>query len=56
MTDWLPTLYTAGGGHMRDLGPVDGVDQWRTLTEAAPSSRREVLIDLYKDGRTGALR
>ena len=36
LTDWLPTLYRLGGGDVRDLGDIDGIDQlpvirWTTI-------------------------
>ncbi|XP_047002607.1 arylsulfatase B-like isoform X1 [Schistocerca americana] len=31
ITDWLPTLYSAAGGNLSDLGPVDGVNLWPWL-------------------------
>ncbi|XP_059085957.1 arylsulfatase I-like [Tigriopus californicus] len=31
VTDWLPTLYRAGGGDPHELGPIDGLDQWNLL-------------------------
>ncbi|KAL1442904.1 hypothetical protein MTO96_030563 [Rhipicephalus appendiculatus] len=31
ISDWLPTLYSAAGGNVEDLGDIDGVDMWRSL-------------------------
>ncbi|XP_055355360.1 arylsulfatase B-like isoform X2 [Paramacrobiotus metropolitanus] len=42
LTDWLPTLMTATGG--MPVRNVDGVDQWKSLVEAAPSMRNELLM------------
>ena len=43
MTDWLPTLYSAAGGNVQDLGPIDGIDQWNSLKTYGPSRRKEML-------------
>lgn len=31
ITDILPTLYSASGGNIKDLGDIDGLDQWNQL-------------------------
>jgi arylsulfatase A-like enzyme len=48
VTDWLPTLYTAAGGNLKDLGSVqlDGVDQWDALVHDRPSRREKVLLSI----------
>ena len=57
VTDWLPTLVAAAGLTMKALGrpctacnrsvaPLDGVNQWPTLSTGAPSARNVVLLDL----------
>ncbi|KAK7789360.1 hypothetical protein R5R35_010315 [Gryllus longicercus] len=56
ITDWLPTFYGLAGGNVSSLGRVDGVDVWRALDEAAPSPRREVLINLDDVSAYAALR
>ena len=45
MTDWLPTFYSAAGGNVQDLGPIDGVDQWNSLKTFGASSRKEMLYN-----------
>ena len=56
VTDWLPTLYTAAGGNAKDLGPIDGLDQWASLAHGKTSPRLEMLygIRLSGGGRNGA--
>ncbi|KAE8742865.1 hypothetical protein FOCC_FOCC011546 [Frankliniella occidentalis] len=50
-TDWLPTFYQAAGGNMSDLGPLDGVSQWGSLTSAsALAPRSEVLVNIDEAG------
>ncbi len=46
VTDWLPTLYSAAGGQVSDLGPVDGVDQWEALLSGGESARTEMLYNI----------
>ena len=50
MTDWLPTFYSAAGGNVQDLGPIDGVDQWNSLRTYANSSRKEMLYNSNSSG------
>ena len=50
VTDWLPTLYSAAGGNVRDLGPIDGIDQWEALTLQGPSKRIEMLYNSNPQG------
>ena len=45
VTDWLPTLYSAAGGNVKDLGYLDGIDQWSALKFQGPSNRTEMLYN-----------
>ena len=45
VTDWFPTLYSAAGGNVKDLGHLDGIDQWDTLKVQGPSRRTEMLYN-----------
>ena len=45
MTDWFPTLYSAAGGNVTDLGEIDGIDQWDALLQLGPSKRKEMLYN-----------
>ncbi|GBM36212.1 Arylsulfatase I [Araneus ventricosus] len=56
VTDWLPTLYRAGGGDPADLGPMDGVDMWDALLGGSPSPRTEMLQNLDPIYGVSALR
>ena len=51
MTDWLPTFYSAAGGNVQDLGPIDGVDQWNSLRTFGASSRKEMLYNSNSTGK-----
>ncbi|XP_025421961.1 arylsulfatase B-like isoform X2 [Sipha flava] len=46
ITDWLPTLYTAAGGNVEDLGQIDGVNQWTSLTNTSEQMRSKILINI----------
>lgn len=45
VTDWFPTLYSAAGGNVKDLGLVDGINQWDTIKVQGPSKRTEMLYN-----------
>ncbi|XP_053989700.1 arylsulfatase I-like, partial [Hylaeus volcanicus] len=46
IADWLPTLYSAAGGDLRDLGRIDGVDQWHVLSEGKGRGRDKLLLNI----------
>ncbi|XP_046668442.1 arylsulfatase B-like [Homalodisca vitripennis] len=47
ITDWLPTLYSAAGGDVVDLGKIDGVDQWGAMIGQGWAGKRiEMLVEL----------
>ncbi|XP_003696648.1 arylsulfatase B-like [Apis florea] len=46
ITDWLPTLYSAAGGDLKDLGEIDGIDQWRVLSEEQGRGREKLLLNI----------
>ena len=52
-TDWLPTLYSAAGGEVRDLGLLDGMDQWDAIKGLRPSRREEMLYNVAVDKKKG---
>ncbi|XP_049270276.1 arylsulfatase B [Rhipicephalus sanguineus] len=45
ITDWLPTLYSIGGGNVKSLGKLDGFDMWRYLSQGSRSPRLEMLYN-----------
>lgn len=59
LVDWLPTLYSAAGGNVSDLGTIDGINLWPALSTAKSSSttcwpRSELLINIdLASGRSG---
>eukprot|EP00051_Salpingoeca_urceolata_P009789 m.118963 g.118963 ORF g.118963 m.118963 type:complete len:539 (-) comp16448_c0_seq3:185-1801(-) len=54
VTDWLPTLVAAanGGKPLAWDKPLDGVNQWPTLSAGAPSARSQLLINIERKGAT----
>ena len=54
VTDLYPTLLKLAGATLAQPKPIDGMDQWPTLTEGKPSPRKEVLLNV-EDFR-GAIR
>ncbi|KAH6939114.1 hypothetical protein HPB50_015768 [Hyalomma asiaticum] len=57
ITDWLPTLYSLGGGDVAKLGKLDGFDMWRYLSQGIGSPRVEMLYNIdYRFLNASALR
>ncbi|KRT85455.1 hypothetical protein AMK59_2579, partial [Oryctes borbonicus] len=46
ITDLLPTFYKAGGGDLKDLGEIDGINQLETILKGRPTNRKELLINI----------
>lgn len=55
ISDWAPTLYAAAGGDPRDLGDVDGKNQWDLLSAGTGNGRQEVLLDIEGRQQVAAL-
>ncbi|XP_037271361.2 arylsulfatase B [Rhipicephalus microplus] len=55
ISDWAPTLYAAAGGDPRDLGDVDGKNQWDLLSTGKGNGREEVLLDIEGKEKMAAL-
>ncbi|XP_054166668.1 arylsulfatase B-like [Oppia nitens] len=54
--DWLPTIYSAAGGHTMELGPIDGIDMWKVLNDNLKSNRKELLHNIDNSWNVWALR
>jgi len=48
-------LYNILGGDFEDLGQIDGVDQWESLTETSKRMRSMVLINIDETSGEEAL-
>ncbi|CAH2062769.1 unnamed protein product, partial [Iphiclides podalirius] len=46
ISDWLPTLIAAAGGNVRELGDIDGVNQWTALSEDLVSERKSIVHNI----------
>lgn len=55
LTDFLPTFYTLAGGNIADLGKIDGINQWQTLSENTPTNRDEILLNINEVQKTSAI-
>ncbi|KAH6939115.1 hypothetical protein HPB50_015769 [Hyalomma asiaticum] len=57
ITDWLPTLYSMGGGKAHTLGKLDGFDMWEPLRSGVGSPRVQMLYNIdYRLFNASALR
>jgi len=55
--DWFPTIITGVlGESTNDSKPLDGVNQWASLTQGVPSGRTEILLNLDRETNFTALR
>ena len=48
-------MYNILGGDFEDLGRIDGVDQWESLTETSKRTRSMVLINIDETSGEEAL-
>ncbi|KAK4886995.1 hypothetical protein RN001_003266 [Aquatica leii] len=46
ISDWLPTLYHAAGGDVKDLSEIDGYNLWPSLSTNTDSPRKEILHNI----------
>ncbi|KAF7992279.1 hypothetical protein HCN44_001604 [Aphidius gifuensis] len=62
ITDWLPTLYKQAGGVIKNLGTIDGINQWSIIkngkrNDITRQGRKSVLINIdEKQQQVGAIR
>ncbi|XP_002739676.1 arylsulfatase B-like [Saccoglossus kowalevskii] len=44
--DWFPTFLHLAGGNLHGVKPLDGVNQWHTVSAAMPSKRTEIVHNI----------
>ncbi|KAH6925389.1 hypothetical protein HPB50_004516 [Hyalomma asiaticum] len=52
IVDWAPTLYTAAGGDVSDLGDIDGKNLWEALTTFHDVGHEDMVLEI--EGRNQA--
>ena len=52
VVDMLPTLARQAGASTEGTKPLDGIDQWQTISTGAPSPRKEVVynVEMFRGG------
>ena len=56
VSDWLPTLYSAAGGMVSDLGELDGLDLWQMLKIGGENVRTEILHNIDPISKFSSIR
>lgn len=54
VTDWLPTLFSAAGGNVQELGDIDGIDHWQHLSNDEKAPRHKILLNIDEVSKTEA--
>ncbi|KAI4462491.1 arylsulfatase [Holotrichia oblita] len=56
ISDWLPTLYSAAGLNKSELGEIDGIDMWESISQDKKGPRSEILYNIDDVWKYGAIR
>ena len=56
VSDWLPTLYSAAGGDIEDLGNIECIDMWIMLKANGTQVRNELLHNIDPRSHCSAIR
>ncbi|XP_077867836.1 arylsulfatase I-like [Saccoglossus kowalevskii] len=53
ITDWFPTLLRLAKTDLHRLKPLDGIDQWETISQGKKTNRKEVLLNFLPGNISG---
>ncbi|KAF5285022.1 hypothetical protein FQR65_LT02334 [Abscondita terminalis] len=56
ITDWIPTIYSMSGLNFSELGKIDGLDMWSTISENSDSPRTEFVYNIDEISDYAAVR
>ncbi|XP_071037127.1 arylsulfatase B-like [Parasteatoda tepidariorum] len=56
ISDWLPTLYPVAGGDVKNLGKIDGYNQWKSICYNEKSPRHSILHNIDPILKTESIR
>ncbi|XP_042896266.1 arylsulfatase B-like [Parasteatoda tepidariorum] len=56
ISDWLPTLYSIAGGDEKDLGKIDGYNQWKSICCNERSPRQSIVLNIDPILKTESIR
>ncbi|XP_077870303.1 arylsulfatase I-like [Saccoglossus kowalevskii] len=55
VTDWFPTLLRLAKADLHGLKPLDGIDQWETISRGNVTNRKEVLLNFIPGDTNGVV-
>lgn len=54
LLDRVVLVFIVLGGNVNDLGQIDGINQWDTLIQDAPTQRKNILLNIDEFENTSA--